>query len=178
MSAPAGPRTGVHGGAGAPAGDTVLAGKRPAESVTTMTEHVLPTHTNSLGGVFGGQIMAWMDLCAAICAQRHSGSVVVTAGVDDLTFERTVRAGQIVRLTARMTAAFRSSMEILVRVEGEDAIRGEVWPCVSAYVTFVAVDSEMRPVPVRPLVLVTDEERADEAAAHERRALRLDKRNK
>lgn len=155
-----------------------LVGKRPLESLTTMTEHVLPTHTNSLGGVFGGQIMAWMDLCAAICAQRHSGAVVVTAGIDDLTFERTVRAGQIVRLTARMTASFRSSMEIFVNVEGEDAVRGEVWPCVSAFVTFVAVDAAMHPVPVRPLILSTDEERAAETAAHERRASRLAKRKK
>jgi acyl-CoA hydrolase len=154
------------------------AGKRSDESITTMTEHVLPTHTNSLGGVFGGQIVAWIDICAAICAQRHSGAVVVTAGIDDLTFERTVKAGQIVRLTARMTAAFRSSMEIAVQVEGEDAIRGEVWPCVSAFVTFVAVDAELRPVPVRPLLTTTDDERAAEAAAHARRALRLGRRRK
>lgn len=153
-------------------------GKRPEESVTTMTEHVLPTHTNALGGVFGGQIMAWVDLCAAICAQRHSGSVVVTAGIDDLTFERTVRAGQIVRLTARLTAAFRTSMEVFVQVEGEDAVRGEVWPCVSAFVTFVAVDAAMRPVPVRPLVLTSSEELAAEAAAHARRTARLGKRKK
>lgn len=162
----------------APDGGEPLPGKRPAESITTMTEHVLPTHTNALGGVFGGQIMAWVDLCAAICAQRHAGSVVVTAGIDELTFERTVRAGQIVRLTARMTAAFRTSMEIFVQVEGEDAIRGEVWPCVSAFVTFVAVDAESRPVPVRPLILTTAEERAAEEAAHARRALRLGKRRR
>lgn len=161
-----------------PEGGPSLVGKRPDESITTMTEHVLPTHTNSLGGVFGGQIMAWMDLCAAICAQRHSGAVVVTAGIDDLTFERTVRAGQIVRLTAHMTAAFRTSMEIFVDVEGEDAVRGEVWPCVSAFVTFVAVDAAMKPVPVRPLILTTDAERAAEAAAHARRAMRLDRRKK
>lgn len=167
--------TGAADSAGVASG---LPGKARGESITTMTEHVLPTHTNALGGVFGGQIMAWVDLCAAICAQRHSGSVVVTAGIDDLVFQRTVRAGQIVRLTAHMTAAFRTSMEIFVQVEGEDAVRGEVWPCVSAFVTFVAVDAEMRPARVRPLILTTDEERAAEAAAHERRALRLGKRKK
>lgn len=155
-----------------------LRGKRPDESVTTMTEHVLPVHTNALGGIFGGQIVAWIDLCAAICAQRHTGCTVVTAGIDELTFERTVKAGQIVRLTARMTATFRSSMEIFVNVEGEDAIAGEVWPCVSAFVTFVAVDSAMKPVRVRPLILTTEEERAAEAAAHERRRHRLEIRKK
>lgn len=159
-------------------GPASLRGKRPEESVTTMTEHVLPVHANALGGVFGGQIVAWMDVCAAICAQRHTGSIVVTAGIDELTFERTVKVGQIVRLSARLTAAFRSSMEIFVNVEGEDAIAGEVWPCVSAFVTFVAVDSAMKPVQVRPLISTTDEERAAEAAAHERRRHRLEKRKK
>lgn len=152
--------------------------KSPEASLTTMTEFVLPVHTNALGGVFGGQIVAWIDLCAAICAQRHSGRVVVTAGIDDLTFERAVKLGQVVRLTARPIATFRSSMEIFVDVIGEDAVRGEVWPCVSAFVTFVAVDSANRPVAVRPLLLSTDEERAAEAAAHERRALRLLRRKK
>jgi acyl-CoA hydrolase len=152
--------------------------RRPEASVTTMTEFVLPMHTNALGGVFGGQIAAWIDLCAAICAQRHSGRVVVTAGIDDLTFERSVKLGQVVRLTARPIATFRSSMEIFVDVVGEDAVRGDVWPCVSAFVTFVAVDAANRPVSVRPLLLSTDEERAAEAAAHERRAIRLLRRKK
>ncbi len=103
---------------------------------------------------------------------------MVTAGIDELTFERTVKAGQIVRLSAKMTATFRSSMEIFVSVEGEDAIAGEVWPCVSAFVTFVAVDPAMKPVRVRQLILTTDAERAAEAAAHERRQHRLEKRKK
>ena len=154
------------------------AGKRPEESITNMTEFVLPAHTNALGGIFGGQIVAWIDLCAAICAQRHAGLTVVTAGIDDLTFERTVKAGQVVRLTARPTATFRTSMEIFVNVEGEDAATGEVWPCVSAFVTFVAVDAAMKPLRVRPLLLTSDEERAADLAAHERRAHRLDKRKK
>jgi acyl-CoA hydrolase len=156
----------------------IAAAKRPDESLTTMTEFVLPAHTNALGGVFGGQIVAWIDLCAAICAQRHSGSTVVTAGIDDLTFERTVKAGQVVRLSARPIATFRTSMEIFVQVEGEDAASGEVWPCVSAFVTFVAVDAAMKPLPLRSLVLTSEDERAAEAAAHERRALRLGKRKK
>ncbi len=158
--------------------DAAGASRGPDESVATMAELVLPVHTNALGGIFGGQIVAWMDLCAAICAQRHANARVVTAGIDELTFERTVKAGQIVRLTARLTAAFRSSMEIFVDVHGEDAVAGETWPCVSAFLTFVAVDSAMRPIPVRPLLLTTDGERAAEAAAHERRTARLEKRRK
>src|SRR5215213_7804155 len=99
--------------------------RRPEDSLTTMTEYVLPTHANVLGGVFGGQILAWVDLCAAICAQRHTGSTVITAGMDDVSFDRPIKVGQVVRLTGRVTAAFRSSIEVLVRVEGEDAMTGE-----------------------------------------------------
>src|ERR1700742_3015444 len=92
-----------------------------SQSINEMTEYVLPQHANALGSVFGGQIMAWVDLCAAICAQRHSGRMAVTAFVDDLKFELPVRVGEVVRLDARVTAVFRTSMEIEVLVEGEDA---------------------------------------------------------
>src|SRR5689334_2607068 len=96
-----------------------------ADSITTMTEYVLPTHANVLGNVFGGQILAWVDLCAAICAQRHSGRMAITAGVDELAFQKPIKVGQVVRLVARVTATFRSSIEILVEVEGEEATTGE-----------------------------------------------------
>lgn len=149
---------------------------RPQDSLTTMTQYVLPTHANALGGVFGGQILAWVDLCAAICAQRHTGSIVITAGMDEISFERPIKVGQVVKLTAMVTAAFRTSLEIQVSVEGEDAISGETWPCVDALVTFVAVDAALRPTAVPPLVLETDEQRALADAAGERRARRLQKR--
>src|SRR5262245_49120122 len=129
--------------------------KRPTDSITTMTEYILPTHANSLGTVFGGQVLAWLDLCAAICAHRPTGSIVITAGIDELSFERSIRVGQVVHLTARMTAAFRTSIEILVCVDGEDAMTGERWPCVSAFVTFVAVDQSLRPIPVPELAAET-----------------------
>lgn len=145
-------------------------------SVTTMTEFVLPTHANALGSVFGGQIMAWMDLCGAICAQRHTGRIVITAGIDELSFERPIKVGQVVRLTAHVTATFRTSLELFVVAQGEDAVKGETWPCVSAFVTFVAVDEELRPAAVRGIEMVTEGDRryAEEAAA--RRAHRLAKR--
>ena len=93
-----------------------------------MLEYVLPQHANLCGTVFGGQIMAWVDLCAAICAQRHAGRPCVTAFVDDLLFKRPVRVGQVVRLRAQMVATFRTSMEIEVSVSGEDTVTGEQWP--------------------------------------------------
>lgn len=142
-----------------------------------MTEYVLPTHTNALGTMFGGQVLAWIDLCAAICAQRHTGRTVITAGIDDLSFERPIKVGQVARISARVTATFRSSLEILVAVEGEDAMTGEVWPTVSAFVTFVAVDAEMRPTAVPPLSVESEEERRLAAAAAERRAHRLARRH-
>lgn len=150
--------------------------RRPSDSLTTMTEYVLPTHANVHGGVFGGQILAWVDLCAAICAERHSGSNVVTGGMDDISFERPIKVGQVVRLSGRVTAVFRSSIEIRVDVEGEDAITGETWPCVEAFVTFVAVDAALKPVVVRPLLLETEEDRALAEAASARRAHRLARR--
>jgi acyl-CoA hydrolase len=146
-----------------------------AESRTQMTEYVLPQHANALGGVFGGQIMAWIDLCAAICAQRHSRQMAVTAFVDDLKFERPVRIGEVVRLDARVTAAFRTSMEIEVIVEGEDAKTGRRWPCVNALVTFVAIDANRKPTAVPPLLLDSEDVRQSQAAGEARRASRLAK---
>ncbi len=147
-------------------------------SITQMTEYVLPQHANALGGVFGGQIMAWVDLCAAICAQRHSGKMAVTAFVDDLKFEETVRIGEVVRLEARMTAVFRTSMEIEVIVQGEDATTGRRWPCVTARVTFVAIDENRKPTAVPPLLLDSEEVKAGQAAGEARRAARLAARPK
>jgi acyl-CoA hydrolase len=138
-----------------------------------MTEYVLPQHSNVYGGVFGGQIMAWVDLCAAICAQRHSGHQAVTAFVDDLKFEKPVRVGEVVRLVASVSAAFRTSMEIAVEVTGEDSRTGRTWPCVRALAVFVAVDEGGKPTPVPPLLLDGDLVRASQAAGEARRALRL-----
>ena len=150
----------------------------PSASLTTMTEYVLPTHANVLDNVFGGQILAWVDLAAAICAQRHTGQMVITAGVDELSFQKPIKVGQVVLLTARVTAAFRTSLEILVEVEGEEAKTGARWPCVTAFVTYVAVDGNLSPAPVPPLGVVTDDERALFAAAQERRQHRLARRKR
>ena len=155
----------------------MLADPKPrSASVTEMTEYVLPQHANLYGTVFGGQIMAWVDLCAAICAQRHSGRPCVTAFVDDLLFKRPVRVGQVVRLRAQVTATFRTSMEIDVRVTGEDALTGEVWDTVECRATFVAMNDDRRPTRIPPLLLETDEDRAGQAAAEARRKARLAKR--
>lgn len=144
------------------------------DSITTMTEHVLPSHANALGTVFGGQIMSWIDVCGAVCAQRHARRLVVTAFVDDLVFEGPVRVGEVVKLQARVNATFRTSMELEVFVEGENPLEGRTWPCVHAMLTFVAIDSETRkPVPVEPLDMEDDDVRYRQRMAEERRAHRL-----
>ncbi|MBK6515146.1 MAG: acyl-CoA thioesterase [Polyangiaceae bacterium] len=149
--------------------------RRAADSLTKMTEYVLPTHANALGNVFGGQILAWMDLCAAICAQRFAGCICVTAGIDELSFEQPVRVGQVVRLEARVTAAFRTSCEIFVDVRGEDPSTGVTWPCVSGFVTFVAF-REGKPAKLPELLITDPGERALHEAANARRTERLSRR--
>lgn len=149
--------------------------KTRAASVTEMTEYVLPQHATVYGTVFGGQIMAWVDICAAICAQRHAGRPCVTAFVDDLHFRRPVRVGQVVRLRAQLLATFRTSMEIEVRVWGEDTTTGERWPTVQCLTTFVALDDDRKPTRVPALLLETDEDRLTQSFAEERRRVRLAK---
>lgn len=147
------------------------------ESITEMTEYVLPQHANALGNVFGGQIMAWVDLCAAITAQRHSGRMAVTAFVDDLMFENPVKVGEVVQLRARVSATFRTSMEIEVTVTGEDSQTRKRWPCVHAYLTFVCIDSQGKPAPVPPLLLDCLEVQESQARGALRRAHRLSKQD-
>jgi acyl-CoA hydrolase len=159
-------------------GDDVrpLTPRAQAESITDMIEYVLPQHANLFSNVFGGQIMAWVDLCAAVASQRHSGRTCVTATIDDCHFQRPVRIGEVVRLRARVTATFRTSMEIEVIVTGEDSQTREEWPCVSCMTTFVALDADRKPTPVPPLLLDTDEVKASQAAGDARRLARLQKR--
>ncbi len=155
-----------------------LAPRLQSASVTEMSEFVLPPHTNAFGTVFGGQIMAWVDLCAAICAQRHTGRPCVTASVDDLSFKRPVRVGQVVLLRAQVTATFRTSMEIEVIVQGEDTLTGEKWPTVDCRMTFVAVRDDGTPTAVPRLLLETDAQRASQTAAEQRRRGRLERRHR
>lgn len=147
------------------------------ESLTEMTELVLPPHANALGTVFGGQIMAWADTCAAITAQRHSGLSCVTAQVDDLKFQDPVRIGEVVHLTAKVTATFRTSLEVQVEVHGEEPRSRRRWPCVTARFTFVALDASNKPTPIPALALDGDATRASQAEGEARRQARLGRRS-
>jgi len=153
-----------------------LTPRAPADSFTTMTEIVYPTHANALGTVFGGQVLAWMDICGAICAQRHCRSVMVTAGVDELSFENPIHVGQVVCVEARMNAAFHKSVEVEVIVRGEHPLTRASWPCVRAFVTFVALDASGATIAVPPLLITNNEEKLRQDEAVWRRGERLKRR--
>lgn len=154
-----------------------MSARAPSESAVTMTELVLPSHTNSLGSIFGGQVMSWIDIAAAIAAQRHSRSVVVTASIDQLQFIEPVYKGWVVNLKASVNFAGKTSMEVGVRVDAENPSTGERVHTASAYLTFVALDSEFRPKAVPKVAPVTDDEKRRYQAAIRRRELRLQHRN-
>src|SRR6185503_17459622 len=94
--------------------------KKPAGSLTIMTEIVLPNDTNVYGNLMGGRLMYWMDIAAALAAQKHSNAPVVTASVDNISFENPIKLGNAVHIEAKITRAFNTSMEIYIRVWGED----------------------------------------------------------
>ena len=144
-----------------------------------MTQIVLPSHANNHGTVFGGQMAAWIDVCAAVSAQRFARKAVVTASMDEIHFVQPVRRGMVVILKARVNQAWGSSMEVGVRVEAEDPRTGDTAHCCTAYLTFVAINDDGKPSQV-PLLNTTDDEparvRAEEAQA--RRDNRLEMRRK
>jgi len=152
--------------------------KKVAESVVQMTELVMPQDTNSLGTIFGGKIMQWMDIAAAICGFRHCRTSVVTASVDALHFLHPIRVGNIVSIRASVNFTARTSMEIGVRVDAEDPISGVKKHASSAYLTFVATDDNRRPIPVPPIVPETEDELRRHEKAAKRRELRLKMRGK
>jgi acyl-CoA hydrolase len=142
-----------------------------------MTQLVLPQHANVHGSVLGGTVMHWIDLAAAVVANRHCRKPVVTAAIDEMSFLAPILIGELALIRARITLVERSSMEIRVDVESENLLTGERRHTSTAFVTFVAIDIETkRPTPVPPLILETDEERAEHGRALERRRLRLERR--
>ena len=142
-------------------------------SRTSTTEVVLPNDTNSFGTLFGGRLLSIMDRCAGICAWRHSGKVCVTAGIDAVEFNKPVHLGSVIRVDARITRSFRTSMEVEVRVFVEDSTQHASEEANRAFFTFVAVDSKGRPKPVPPLLVETPEEKQRYGRAGLRREVRL-----
>lgn len=150
--------------------------KPVSQSQVIMTEMVLPTHTNSLKTAFGGTIMSWIDIAAAISGQRHSQKPVVTASIDDLHFIAPVKSGWVVNLKASVNYVARTSMEIGVRVDAENPITGEYFHTASAYLTFVALNPDGTPSVIPKVLPESTEEKKRYEQAKVRRQLRLERR--
>jgi len=150
-----------------------VADPTPAQTRTEMTWIVMPGQCNSLGTVFGGQVMAWIDVCAAVAAQRFARSDVVTVSMDSLTFKEPIQLGQVAVIRSQVNWAGRTSMEVGVRVEAEDPRSGQRTHTSTAYLTFVALDANRQKAQVPRLVPqdATDRRRFEQARA--RRDARL-----
>ena len=138
-----------------------------------MTEIVLPGHTNQLGTIFGGQLMAWIDIAGSIASARHAHGVCVTASIDALQFVAPVRIGQHVCIYACVNATGRTSMEVGVRLEREDPDSGQHVHVATSYLTFVAIDAQGNPREVPPIVPESAEEKRRFREAQVRRQFRL-----
>lgn len=150
--------------------------KKVTNSIVTMTELVLPHHTNQLGNLLGGQLMHWIDICAALASSKHSQKVCVTASVDNIDFRHPIKLGNVVTLMASVNRVFNTSMEVGVKVYSESHIEGKRIHSNSAYLTFVAMDSEKRPVKVFDIIPETDDQKRRYNKALERREARLKSR--
>ena len=145
-----------------------------SQSKVIMTELVLPTHTNALDSIFGGVIMSWIDIAAAISSQRHCGMQVVTASIDTLNFVQPVYKGWIVNLKACVNFTGKTSMEVGVRIDAENPIQKKVFHTASAYLTFVAVGPDGKPIPIPQVLPQTSDEIRRHKAAELRRLRRLE----
>lgn len=147
--------------------------KKASQSLTVMTELVLPNDTNVFGNLMGGRLMYWMDIGAALAAQKHCNAPVVTASVDNISFENPIKLGNVVHIEAKVTRSFNSSMEVHIKVWGEDLTQQYKYKSNEAYYTFVALDPNRKPRPVPQLLFETDEEKKLFDGALRRRQLRL-----
>lgn len=147
--------------------------KHPSESLTILTDMVLPGETNPLNNLFGGELLARMDRAASISARRHSRRITVTASVNHVAFNRSIPLGSVVTVEAKVSRSFRTSMEIFIDVWVEDRESGNRTKANEAIYTFVAVDETGNPVEVPPISPQTEEEQLRFDAALRRKQLSL-----
>lgn len=148
-------------------------GKKAKDSYTEMNELVLPNDTNTFGNLMGGRLLYWMDICSAMAAQKHSNSPVVTVSVDNVSFKRSIKLGEVVTIQAKVSRAFSSSMEVRMEIFAHNLPEGTKVKSNEAYYTFVAVDENTRPRKVADLIPETEEEINLYEEALQRRELRL-----
>jgi acyl-CoA hydrolase len=152
---------------------TAMKSKTAKETLAITTKIVLPNDTNTLGNLFGGQLLAWMDVIASVSAHRHSKRVVVTASVNNVAFQHPINHASIVTLEAKVSRAFNSSMEVFVDVFVEDHVTGKRTKSNEAIYTFVAVDQNGGPIQVPELIPETEEEKMRYDGALRRKELSL-----
>ena len=147
--------------------------KRAHESYTEMNELVLPNDTNTFGNLMGGRLLYWMDICAAMAAQKHSNNPVVTVSVDNVSFKRSIKLGEVVTIAAQVSRAFSTSMEVRMEIFAQNLPEGTKIKSNEAYYTFVAIDENNKPKSVPQLLPETDLEKKLYSEALQRRELRL-----
>ena len=150
-----------------------LEAKKASESFIVMNELVLPNDTNVFGNLMGGRLMYWMDIAAAMASSKHCNAPSMTASVDNISFKNPIKLGNVVHIEAYVSRAFNTSMEIYIRVWGEDNLHQYKYESNEAYFTFVALDSNRKPRTVPPVLAETAEEKKLFAGALRRRQLRL-----
>jgi acyl-CoA hydrolase len=147
--------------------------RKAKETLSITTKVVLPNDTNTIGNLFGGELLAWMDLIASVAAHRHCRRVVVTASVNHVSFQKPIQQASIVTLEAKVSRSFYSSMEVIIDVSVEDQVTGKKIKCNDAIYTFVAVDQHGRPIQVHELIPESDQEKERYEAALRRKQLSL-----
>ena len=147
--------------------------KLSKESLAVTTNIVLPNDTNTLGNLMGGRLLHWLDIAGAISAHRHCKRIVVTASVNNVSFNQPIRLGDIVTLEAKVSRAFNSSMEVCIDVFVEDHATGAKHICNEAIYTFVAVDQLGNPIHVPPVEPESEQEIERFNAALRRKQLSL-----
>lgn len=139
-----------------------------------MTEMIMPNDTNPLGNLMGGNLMRWMDIAAAICANRHAEAYCVTVSVDNISFYQPIKLGQVITLESRITRAFNTSMEVHVKVYSSDSRKMEKILANHAFFSFVALDEKnLKPMEVPQIIPESDEDKQLFESAMVRREMRL-----
>ena len=143
------------------------------QSYTEMNELVLPNDTNTFGNLMGGRLLYWMDICAAMAAQKHCKNQVVTVSVDNVSFQRSIKLGEVVTIEAQVTRAFNTSVEVRMEIFAQNLPQETKIKSNEAYYTFVSIDENNKPKKIPALVPQTENEIALFEQALQRRELRL-----
>ena len=147
--------------------------KKCSDSLTIMTELVLPNDANLLGNLMGGRLLYWMDIASALSASKHANAQVVTASVDNVSFQHPIKLGSVITIEAKVSRAFKTSMEVHLVVYAQTLRQGKKIKSNEAFYTFVALDENGSPVEVNPVLAETDDEKKLFESAMRRREIRL-----